>query len=98
MVEVAYKSWDPDEFIAELNLVPSSVHPRMRCIGEYCAIHRPSPHPMRSWPARFDSSTGLVERECQHGFWHPDPDSTAWFESRGGSSLDHPYQCDGCCP
>jgi hypothetical protein len=67
--------------------------------GNACAIHNPSHH-MRSWPMtlRLDKS-GLVERRCEHGIGHPDPDSLAYFELMVPGMYSHLgiHGCDGCC-
>lgn len=52
----------------------SGVHRRNTCIGPNCCIHNPSTHPMRSWKMHFNHSTMVMERVCEHGFVHVDPD------------------------
>lgn len=68
------------------------------CGGEFCCIHNPSDHRMRDWPMtlRLDWGVPLVERRCEHGVGHPDPDSVAWLESQGHDSFGV-HGCDGCC-
>lgn len=75
------------------------VHSPDRCGGETCVMHNPSQHAMREWPMHL-RETGLVERICEHGVGHPDPDSAAFFDNHGplgsrGSWTIH--GCDGCC-
>ena len=69
------------------------VHPPTVCAGENCCIHNPSPHSMVSFPQHFGRrGTVFMERECPHGFFHPDPDDPKtkdWIERR--------HNCDGCC-
>lgn len=68
-----------------------------RCKGQFCVIHNPSNHHMRKWPTviRTDKMY-LVERLCDHGVGHPDPDSLAYFIRVGYDSLGV-HGCDGCC-
>jgi len=69
------------------------VHPPTVCAGENCCIHNPSAHSMLSFPQHFGRrGTVFMERECPHGFFHPDPDDPKtknWVERR--------HNCDGCC-
>ncbi len=67
------------------------VHSRDKCAGTKCALHDPSDHKMRTWPRVMREST-LIERRCEHGVGHPDPDS-AKFLGEGYSV----HGCDGCC-
>lgn len=62
-------------------------HPALFCEGEPCPIHHPSDHHMAEWPTvvRHDKHC-LVERICQHGVGHPDPDSLAWL-AKGAPGL-----------
>jgi hypothetical protein len=81
-------------------------HPAQDCAGEVCAVHRPSKsNPMREWmfQVRLDKY-GLMERYCEHGVGHTDPDSLDWahrqyderFE-RGNVDALGIHGCDGCC-
>lgn len=53
-----------------------------------CAIHWPSGHHMRSWPQHWRGDRGIIERVCDHGTGHPDPDD---------KSRDRVHGCCGCC-
>lgn len=70
-----------------------NVHPRSACAGEKCVVHNPSNHRMVHW-RRHLRETGLVERLCEHGIGHPDPDSVAFFKRHGIDLSIH--GCDGC--
>lgn len=70
----------------------SRVHPPAQCSGRHCTIHNRSNHRMRGWPQSYRSDTGVMERICEHGIGHPDPDSP-WPE--GDRRWVH--GCDGCC-
>jgi len=76
------------------------------CKGQHCIFHNPTPHKMRDWPMnlRTDSwAAPLIERMCEHGVGHPDPDSADYLdrmmgytekEKKYGFSV---HGCDGCC-
>lgn len=72
-------------------------HQESLCKGEACVIHSQSNHRMRTWPTflRLDKKF-LVERICEHGVGHPDPDSLAYF-IRWGFNYMSAHGCDGCC-
>jgi len=59
-----------------------------KCEGETCTIHNPSDHFMRSWPQHWRADRGIMERICEHGVGHPDPDDI---------KADTTHGCDGCC-
>lgn len=73
------------------------IHDETECSGT-CPFHNPSAHKMRDWPmtVRTDRNA-LVERLCEHGVGHPDPDSTRYLTALwpgGGFGI---HGCDGCC-
>lgn len=74
-----------------------AIHGRDRCAGSPCPFHNPSDHPLRYRPiiVRLDKMA-LVERLCEHGIGHDDPDSVAWLHSRGQVWAGI-HGCDGCC-
>jgi hypothetical protein len=43
---------------------------------------------MRSWPQHWRGDRGIIERVCDHGIGHPDPDDR---------NRDKIHGCDGCC-
>lgn len=65
-----------------------NVHDEGTCVGEHCCIHRPSDHHMADWPQHFRSDRGIMERICEHGVGHPDPDDP---------TEDTTHGCDFCC-
>jgi len=69
------------------------------CGGEYCCLHNPSDHPFKDAPMilRLDREVPLVERVCEHGTGHPDPDSVAYFQRDGGHESVDVHGCCGCC-
>lgn len=75
-------------------------HPKTLCRREKrpCVIHAPSDHRMRDWPAWLRSDA-MVERECAHGVYHPDPDSLDYFIRKNSNKGVNQglHRCDGCC-
>ena len=73
------------------------LHKAKNCAGEYCCLHRPSDHPLKDAPMILRMDRGmLIERVCEHGTGHSDPDSVAFLASTG-SKDDGTHGCDGCC-
>lgn len=73
------------------------VHRWRKSCRDGCAIHAPTPHHMHleDWPQLMREST-LIERICEHGIGHPDPDSLAFFVKNGDDGWGV-HGCDGCC-
>lgn len=71
-------------------------HEPSKCAGSECVLHNPSAHHMISWPALWRWDRGIVERVCEHGIGHPDPDSVSYSTSIGDGSVAV-HGCDGCC-
>src|SRR5579862_303155 len=70
-------------------------HPESVCEGEFCCIHNPSNHHMRTWRRNWRSDRRIMERICIHGIGHPDPDDAAYHTAKGNDISVH--GCDGCC-
>lgn len=64
------------------------VHEQWHCLGNYCTIHKPSDHNMRGFKQLWRNDTKVMERVCEHGVGHPDPDEI---------NQDKLHGCDGCC-
>jgi hypothetical protein len=64
------------------------VHPREKCHGTPCVIHNQSNHNMRGFPTFWRQDKRFMERVCDHGVGHPDPDDPFASPIHG---------CDGCC-
>ncbi len=71
------------------------VHDYAHCIGGSCPLHNPTRHHMIAWPIILRES-GLMERQCEHGVGHPDPDSLRYVDPYGFYALGV-HGCDGCC-
>jgi hypothetical protein len=68
-------------------------HWQGQCANEVCTIHNRSDHHMRFFPQWWRSDRKIMERICEHGVGHPDPD-----EYRIINGLDDGvHGCDGCC-
>lgn len=77
-------------------------HSADRCEGEHCCIHNPSDHPLRDEPLHWRSDRRLMERVCQHGCGHSDPDDLAHKrrilgEQRYRQRGFEVHGCCGCC-
>lgn len=86
-----------------------NVHSYTQCEGRHCCLHNPSDHPLRDAPRNWRGELGIMERLCEHGIGHPDPDDLAY---RNGVIASDPdlteeekeyrtdpgiHGCDGCC-
>jgi hypothetical protein len=64
------------------------VHEKKDCRREYCPIHNPSERAKAIGITHYRFDRGIMERICEHGIGHPDPD---------GILDDGVHGCDGCC-
>lgn len=70
------------------NIKLAHTHSAAKCSGRPCTIHNRSNHHMRHLPQHWRDDRGIMERTCEHGVGHPDPDEIA---------SDTIHGCDGCC-
>lgn len=93
MEKITVAATDP-VFGVELGERVVLVHPGERCEGRDipCCVHSPSGHHMVSWPMKWRADTGVMERVCEHGVGHPDPDHLAYV-----CSLTPEHDCAGEC-
>lgn len=85
------------QFGVQIGKRPLIIHGPAKCRGSHCPFHNPSDHPLNR--ARINvrlDKAGLVERVCQHGVGHDDPDSVAYLRSQGHTWAGT-HGCDGCC-
>jgi hypothetical protein len=68
-------------------------HTADRCAGQQCTIHNRSDHHMRKYPQHWREDRTIMERICEHGVGHPDPDE---YRINVLSATSAHY-CDGCC-
>ena len=71
-------------------------HSPTSCAGQNCCIHNPSNHHMKDWLMVWRDDKGVMERICEHGVGHPDPDDAA-YNDRTGNGFLNVHGCDGCC-
>lgn len=68
------------------------------CGGDPCPLHNPSAHHMTTWPLHLrEDRPPLLERICEHGVGHPDPDSAAFLNRRSPGGVWDRHGCDWCC-
>ena len=73
------------------------VHTKDKCEGNYFCIHNPSDHEMKDFPTHWRDDRMLMERICEHGVGHPDPDDLAFKARNGYGEWEGVHGCDGCC-
>ena len=73
-----------------------NIHPETACAGRYCVIHNPSDHPLRDATMIWRSDKGIMERLCEHGIGHDDPDDYAYRRTIDPNATSI-HGCDGCC-
>jgi hypothetical protein len=77
------------------------VHSASVCANDpHCCIHNPSVHRLDSAKMNWRADKGLMERICEHGIGHPDPDDIAHKRRTIGedyASAMAVHGCDGCC-
>jgi len=77
-----------------------TTHPPHRCQGDACCIHNPSEHALNTRPLNWRADRQMMERICEHGIGHPDPDDIAHARRCGRPDFGIGYTvhgCDGCC-
>jgi hypothetical protein len=80
----------------EMTIDGVTVHTERVCVPP-CPFHAPSDHPLKDAPMRIRlAKEGLVERICEHGVGHDDPDSVAYMQAQGHTWAGI-HGCDGCC-
>jgi hypothetical protein len=65
-----------------------------------CPLHNRSVHPMRAMTQHWRQDRAIIERICEHGVGHFDPDQYEFLvKTRGVLSADAEmiHGCDGCC-
>lgn len=68
------------------------VHDLLNCLLP-CPIHAPSQHSLVAAPLHWRGDRRIMERICDHGVGHPDPDDL----KVGRSWAEGVHGCDGCC-
>ena len=73
------------------------VHDASECSGEHCPIHKPSDHPLRDEPLYWREDRGIMERLCECGVGHPDPDGIEHIQRTRGDEAAWAEGIHGCC-
>lgn len=92
-------------FITGVGQQITRLHPASACEGRGCSIHHPSDHNMRHMKTLWRDDRGIMERVCEHGTGHPDPDQRAFWQELVEAGRMRPedaaaeavHGCDGCC-
>ena len=84
---------DEDTYITGTRQIINKIHDKSVCEGGPCPIHNPSDHPMKKFPTNWRDDRRIMERICEHGVGHPDPDD---IRIRLGDDKGI-HGCDGCC-
>jgi hypothetical protein len=79
-----------------MKLTLHNVHDSLICIGRPCPIHNRTQHHMSGWRIHWRDDRGILERLCEHGIGHPDPDQFQYWEETG-QEWQSVHGCDGCC-
>lgn len=88
-------NWTPAERVLWQNV--ENVHGRWACSKQNaCAYHKPSDHHMRTWYPHWRNDRGILERICEHGIGHPDPDQFEYWEQTD-QKFQSVHGCCGCC-
>lgn len=84
---------DSSAVLEHTDIVIHKTHLPQECAKEFCTIHNRSNHSMRAFPQYWREDLGIMERTCEHGVGHPDPDE--FMISKDIYLAVH--GCDGCC-
>ena len=68
-------------------------HDEDTCWGTVCSLHNRTPHHMRDWRQDWRADRYMMERVCEHGVGHPDPDDYSLLSGKDSGT----HGCDGCC-
>jgi hypothetical protein len=72
--------------------VITNVHSKDECLGQFCTVHNMSEHILRAFPQHWREDKSIMERICDHGVGHPDPDNP-WPKE----DYRWIHGCCGCC-
>ena len=74
-----------------------NTHDEKDCKSFACCIHSPSDHHMRKFPMNWRNDRKMMERICECGIGHPDPDHLAFVARTFGESNAVTEGVHGCC-
>lgn len=72
------------------------VHDKNNCAGEFCCIHNPSDHPLKNAELNWRADRRIMERLCEHGVGHTDPDDLQYRINVLGQDPKYAGS-HGCC-
>lgn len=72
-------------------------HPESACVGRNCSLHNPSEHALKDAKLHWRSDRGLMERICEHGIGHPDPDDLSFKKQTMVDYESYAFGVHGCC-
>ena len=76
-------------------------HSKAACLAHPCSVHCPSDEAKAIGTRYWRSDRHMMERICEHGIGHPDPDEFNFLRKigYGPEALDShaTHGCDGCC-
>lgn len=72
-------------------------HELLDCAPNPCPLHAPSAHHMRAWRLHWRADRLLMERMCECGIGHPDPDHLSYIERTRGTEAREAEGVHGCC-
>jgi hypothetical protein len=90
-IDVAESIWG-----AQIGKRKLRVHDREHCVGPNCCIHNPSDHPLSSAPLNWRADRQIMERFCECGIGHPDPDDL-WYRVNIQGEDPKYAGVHGCC-
>lgn len=83
-----------DRVLLENTKTYITCHDSDQCWGEVCSLHNRTAHHMRKYRQHWRGDRYLMERICEHGVGHPDPDDYTIMSRSPGAGV---HGCDGCC-
>lgn len=92
---------DKNKYVTGSGQVIKAIHPETEdCRKSGCSIHAPSDHSMKEWPTHWYAERGMMERVCECGVGHPDPDHIGYIRRTYGdkaAQIESVHGCCGCC-
>jgi hypothetical protein len=88
-------------FVTGTSQILTNIHKlEARCLKEGCVVHKPSDHHMRHMRTIWRNDRAFMERICEHGVGHPDPDQVKYWKTtlpEEEARAQAVHGCDGCC-
>lgn len=84
------------EVVGQPGVILRTHNPGACAHDDSCSIHKPSNHLLSGAPLNWRTDRGIMERICEHGVGHDDPDDLTYRRSIGREASGT-HGCDGCC-